>query len=260
MIRTSAAAFLGLLLCSFTFCQTNTSSPAFEVATVRANTSGTFQEFSSADGGRLTFRNIPMVVILAFAHRVTNDRVSGPSWIWTERFDIVAKFPPDTTDDEMRLMLQNILAERFHMTVHHEERPVPVYALVVGDKGPKLKESAADSVEKEGCSRNGAQITCQSQKTTMANLARNFPRWGPLDWFDLPVVDQTGFNGFYDFTLTFTQTKRPDGSGENVDAADLDTVPLFDALQDQLGLKLVRRKVALDRIVIDHLDRVPTEN
>jgi uncharacterized protein (TIGR03435 family) len=90
----------------------------------------------------------------------------------------------------------------------------------------------------------------------MAKLARDFPRRGPQDWFDLPVVNQTGLNGFYDFTLTFTETKRPDRS----DGGDLSTVPLFDAVQDQIGLKLVRRKVALDWIVIDQIDRVPTEN
>jgi uncharacterized protein (TIGR03435 family) len=85
----------------------------------------------------------------------------------------------------------------------------------------------------------------------MADLAKDLPRWGPRDWFDLPIVDQTGLDGVYDFSLTFTMTRNID------DAAD---VSLFDALQDQLGLKLERRKAPLDRIVVDRIERAPTEN
>jgi uncharacterized protein (TIGR03435 family) len=178
----------------------------------------------------------------------------GPDWLETEGYDIVAKFGPETTGETLLLMMQNLLADRFRLAIHHEQKAVPVYALVVGKDGPRLREAPADSQIKSTCSRQGTQLTCQNQKTTMAQLAQNLPRWMPRDWFDLPVVDLTGLRDAYDFSLTWTLTSRRD------DPVDPAAVDLFDAIQDQLGLKLEQRKTSVDRIVIDHIDRVPIQN
>jgi uncharacterized protein (TIGR03435 family) len=96
---------------------------------------------------------------------------------------------------------------------------------------------------------------------TMEDLARNFPRWVSMDWFDLPIVDQTGLHGAYDFSLTWTLTsRREDARAAASEAGEPGAVSLFDAVQDQLGLKLDQRKVPLDRVVIDHAERVPVDN
>ena len=197
-----------------------------------------------------------MFVLVAQAYQVNYDRLVGPDWIRTERYDIDAKFPPDAKSDTLWPMLQNLLAERFKLVVHRDQTLAPVYALVVGKNGPKLQESAADSTvrAKSTCSRQGLQLTCKCQKMTMQGLTENLPRWMSRDWFDLPIVDQTDLAGAYDFSVTWTPTDRRD---DTIDAGGLS---LFDAIQDQLGLKLEQRKAPVDRIVIDHIERIPTEN
>jgi uncharacterized protein (TIGR03435 family) len=245
---------LGALFSSLAYGQEATASvPAFEVASVKVNTSGA-PASGDAKGDRLTLYNMPLKVIVARAYQVTNDKVTGPAWLDTDSYDIVAKFAPDTARRDLWLMLQNLLVERFKLAIHHEQQLVPVYALVVGKKGPKLLEASADSQRKSTCSRQGTQITCHNQMLTMADLAENLPRWVSRDWFGMPVVDQTGLHGVYKFDLTWTPTNRPD---ESIDPPG---VSLFDALQEQLGLKLDQRKAPVDRIVIDHIERLPSEN
>ncbi|MGA2272279.1 MAG: TIGR03435 family protein [Bryobacteraceae bacterium] len=256
MMRASAIASLGVLLSGAIFGQTATSAPAFEVASVKVNTSGESRSTENVDNGRFMFHNYPMLGIIAFAYSISFDRVAGPHWLDTERYDIDATFAPGTTltRDDLMLMVQKLLAERFHLTLHHDQKPVPVWALVLGKKGPKLQPSATESEFKTTCGRQGAQIACQCKKTTMAQLAEQLPHWVSRPLFDAPVVDQTGLSGFYDFSLSWTPTDSPDQSVEPP------AMSLFDAIQDQLGLKLELRKAPVDRIIIDHIDRVPTEN
>ncbi|MGB9459126.1 MAG: TIGR03435 family protein [Bryobacteraceae bacterium] len=256
MVRAFAIAGLGVLLSSAIFGQAVKSAPAFEVASVKVNTSGESRSTDNLDNGRLMLHNYPMLGIIAFAYSISFDRVAGPQWLVTARYDIDAKFAPGTvrSRDDLSLMMQNLLSERFHLTMHHEQKPIPVWALVVGKKGPKLQQSAAGSEFKTTCGREGAQVNCKGEKATMAQLAEQLPHWVSQPFFGAPVVDQIGLQGFYDFSLTWTPTNRPDESVEPP------AVSLFDAIQDQLGLKLELRKAPVDRIVIDHIDRVPTEN
>jgi uncharacterized protein (TIGR03435 family) len=260
MIRVFGAAALGALVCGVTFGQAATgSAPAFEVASVKVNTSGE-RPTVDAKGDKLTMFNMPLRAIVALAYQVPNDRVTGPGWL-DNGFDIVAKFGPDTTRETLWPMLQNLLAERFKLAMHHEQTPVPVYALVVGKSGPKLREASAGSAPKSTCSPQGTLFTCVNQKMTMEDLAKNLPRWVSRDWFDLPIVDETGLPGAYDFSLTWTLTGRHDDTrGSLSEASDPGSISLFDALQEQLGLKLEQRKAPLDRIVVDHAERAPVEN
>jgi uncharacterized protein (TIGR03435 family) len=235
-----------------------TGSPTFEVASVKRNTvAGDSEPTGDSSNGRLSLRNMPMFVLVARAYGVNYDRLAGPDWIRTERYDIDAKFPPDSKSDALWPMLQNLLAERFKLVVHRDQTLAPVYALVVAKGGPKFQAASAGSETMNKCSGKDQQLTCLNRKSTMADLVRNLPRWMSRDWFDLPIVDQTGLEGTYDFTLAWTSTRRADDTSG---ASDPGFVSVFDALQDQLGLKLERRKAPLDRIVIDHIERIPTEN
>jgi uncharacterized protein (TIGR03435 family) len=105
------------------------------------------------------------------------------------------------------------------------------------------------------------KVTCVSQNSTIDLLAQNLRRWLPGDWLDLPVVDQTGLKGGYDFSLTWTMTDRsPSAGGVAAEAVEPGGVDLFDAIQEQLGLKVEQRKLPVDRIVVDRIERVPTAN
>src|SRR5271157_63653 len=172
MIRAFAIAVLGALLPGATFGQTAASAPAFEVASVKMNTTGE-RPTGDLKGDRMTMYNMPMTVIIARAYQVANDRVVGPDWLVTQGYDIVAKVAPDTTADTLWLMLQNLLVERFKLAVHRDQSATPVYALVVGKNGPKLHEAAADSPRRPECSSEGRKLTCVGQKSTMVQLAQN---------------------------------------------------------------------------------------
>jgi uncharacterized protein (TIGR03435 family) len=248
-------AGLAALVTGITFGQAGPSQSTFEVASVKLNTSLSPPSMD-ARNGRVTMYNYPMKLIVARAYQVANDRVTGPDWVSDQGYDIVAKYGPDTTRESLWAMLQNLLAERFKLEIHHEQKPAPVWALVVGKNGPKFKGAAADSPPKFTCSHEGAQNICENHKSTMAELTRNLPRWVRADFFGMPIVDLTGLTGVYDFTLTWTWTDRPLSATEASDPG----IDLFRALQDQLGLNLEQRKVPLDRIVIDHVERVPIEN
>lgn len=204
-------------------------------------------------GDRLNVYNVPLKYIVAMSYNVPNDSVVGAGWMETEGLDIVAKVPPGTTREHLFPMLQQLLNERLQLKFHHDQSPIAVYALVAAKGGPKLQPAAEGAEPGARCAVEGRNLTCKNAKSTMAELARDLPRWMPMNWFDLPVVDQTGLTAAYAYTISWERSnQRPDSAEEGA-------VPIFDALQQQLGLKIERRKAPLDRIIIDSAARVPVD-
>ena len=112
------------------------------------------------DPGQISYSNVTQRLLLAKAYGVQDYQISGPAWLDSERYEVVAKVPKGTTEEQFKVMLQNLLAERFQLTLHHETRKLPLYALVVAKSGPKLKEAApldpnADATAKEGANAAG---------------------------------------------------------------------------------------------------------
>ena len=99
----------------------------------------------SPDPGQITYSNVSLKQVLTNAYGIKSYQVSGPKWLDSERFDIVAKIAMGATKEQFQMMLQNLLAERFKLAVHHETKELPIYALVVGKGGPKLKETVDDA-------------------------------------------------------------------------------------------------------------------
>jgi uncharacterized protein (TIGR03435 family) len=240
MRRAIMSAGLVVFTCCAALAQTAENSPAFEVASVKpaAPITGNFIRVGmrggpgSSDPGQITYTNVTVKNVLMNAYGVKGFQISGPGWLDSERYDIVAKLPRGATKAEFMAMLQNLLAERFKLTLHREKKDLPMYALVVGKNGPKLKESVDDPAPKEGGPADGpaatmgkltmgrdgfpvlpaaaggrgamamtmmngnARMTANGQ--TMAGLAEMLS--GQLD---LPVVDMTGLTGKYDYTLYF---------------------------------------------------------
>jgi uncharacterized protein (TIGR03435 family) len=152
-------------------------------------------------------------------------------------------------------MLQTLLAERFKLVVHRETRELPVYALVVAKNGPKLTKVEGSASGGDMSSSDG---TVTGTAVTMARLAGFLAT--PRPDLGLPVVDQTGLDGWFSFTLNWTPERqlieKPDSKPLAADAPP----PILIALQEQLGLKLEKRKVPLEVVIVDRAERVPTEN
>ena len=230
------------------------------------------------------------------AYDVEADQISGPGWIEADRFDIHAKVPSQTGGDEFRRMLQDLLVERLGITLHHESRPLPVYELIVAKNGPKLKPSSDDyapeppGVILEGgnrpLDRNGFPIPQRGERqvgwfdqgiprnsfrrNTMAQLAGeleqlfNLATGAPFGGAQPHIIDKTGLNGEFDFTLETAMTLYAPGYHSPAASEDLPEAPagpsLFTALEQQLGLKLEKKTESLDVIVIDRANRTPADN
>jgi bla regulator protein blaR1 len=223
--------------------------PAYEVASIKPNDSGNGSSRTNGSKGQIVFINQSLKRLIERAYSAKPFQVTGPGWMADLRFDIAAKYPPNTNKDDRPITLRTLLEERFKLAIHHETKDMPGYALVVAKGGFKLKpvEKAGSS----GTSSNGGRVrTLTAKKSSMADLADDVARS-----LDQMVVDKTGVEGVYDFELRFTTDDLSSNAG------DVDGVPsLFTALRDTLGLRLQPEKVPVDIIVVDHLERVPTDN
>ena len=249
-----APGVLLLLSCTSVFPQT-----AFEVADVKANKSGELRmAIDLQPGGKVTMRNVPMKVLIVFAYHLRPEALAGgPSWLDSERFDVVAKALETAPPEDVRRMMQTLLAERFKLAVHTEQRVMPAWALVPGKAGPRLQPSEAVLLSGQACRPGQGQpgqrhVDCRH--VTMAALGDFLQELAPRD-FTVPVVDQTGLGGAYDFKLDWIPTARPGDS-----PAEENGPTIFDAVTNQLGLKLESKRLPLPIIVVDHVERVPLEN
>jgi len=226
---------------------------AFAVATIRPSAAAVeFERDGKTEFLRdtLQMRDVTVNTCIKVAYRVQDSQVSGPDWIGSDRFDIVAK--PDGPADEahMRLMLQALLAERFHLSFHREPRELKAMVLTVAPSGAKVsKAKAPDAPPFRENSATGTVARSMSMQEFADFLA------GPLR---MPLVDETGLTGKYDFAIDFTpylpETQRG-ADGSRPDA----TIILKAALHDELGLNIEARKTQVQVMVIDHVER-PSEN
>jgi uncharacterized protein (TIGR03435 family) len=256
---------LTILMSCVGFGQPAPALPEFEVADIRVNNSGQAGiQGTILAGGQISMRNIPIKELIVQAYRA-GDVAGGPSWLDSERFDLLAKAPPNTPEDTLRLMLQTLLAERFKLAFHREQKITAVFALVAARGGFKLEAAAGSGQPK--CGRGeGAEglnhLVCTN--FTMADLTAWLPTRIAPSYIDRPVVDLTGLKGAYDIKLDWVP--RPSGGNTATDgavpvASDVAAgATVFDALDKQLGLKLEERKLPMPIIVIDHIERAPSPN
>jgi len=211
-------------------------------------------------GGRFEVRTATMVDLISFAYDMESDKIlSGPNWLDWDRFDVAAKAPPATTREDLILMLQKLLADRFQLVVRKDIKPMPAYALTVGKGKPKVKEASKSGEPGcQGVPQNPAPgtvpyVVISCHNVTMAAFAEVLGGYARGIYFSDPVVDQTGLNGAWDFDLKFTQRNRLAQAGS-------DGISLFDAVDKQLGLKLEAKKVPLPVLVVDRVNESPTPN
>lgn len=224
------------------------SSLPFEVASVRLNQTQFDPPRSKVSGPRAIWTAYPLEGLLMEAYEVRSYQISGgPAWM-LDRFDIEAKVPGDgeLTRAQARDVLRAVLADRFHLKVHRENKEMAIYALVVAKGGPKLKESAADAQPGMTLGGRGQMVDMKFTGWPMARLAQQIEGNE-----DRKVVDKTGLTGSYDFTLSYLQDR-------GADAPKQDGPSLFAAVQEQLGLKLESQKGLVEILVVEHADRPST--
>jgi uncharacterized protein (TIGR03435 family) len=197
--------------------------------------------------GHFAMRNVPLRYCLEWAYNLQDYEISGPDWIKSdERYDIIANAPGPASNDQMRPMLQRLLTERFQMKLHWEKRELSVYALVLGKGAPKLKAAAPDGPPELSGGASGAFFHNQPISRLTFLLTRRLDR---------PVLNLTGLNAIYDFTLDISGL--PSGRPQ---AEENPGPSIFTAVQEDLGLKLEAQKAPIDILIIDHVEKLPTEN
>jgi uncharacterized protein (TIGR03435 family) len=225
-------------------------SPAFEVASVKVNRSGDgSSSYPRLANGRLTSQNTPMRLILETAYGLNALQITGPGWIDSDRFDLQATSPPGVPDTEIKPLLQALLKERFQLAAHMETKEMPVYDLIVTKDGPKF--AAFDPAHIPPTPpRNGADGMIIGPMT-MAELARHLTSAAGR-----PVFDKTGLEGRYFCAITYSRLSTQ--STDN--ATGPGALDIFAAVQQQLGLKLEPARAPIEILIVDHAERVPTEN
>ncbi|MCU1328270.1 MAG: hypothetical protein JWN34_3640, partial [Bryobacterales bacterium] len=214
---------------------------------------------------RIAFSNATLSMVFKTAFDLQDtQKVSGPDWLNIDMFDIAAKLPPGATQSQLRTMLQNLLAERFHMAWHREKQSLPAYVLTAG-KGrirlPVSRSAASSPAHTDKSGPGFRRITCDT--CTVGQFVKLL---GHPD--DRLVFDETNLTGVYDFALTWEpgygicKGCTVGGTGAPSPPPPPDEAPpiLSVALDQQLGLRLERQQRPVDVIVIDHIDRIPVSN
>jgi len=265
----------------------------FEVASIRQSTEQQQNQVSVGfrlDGSQVHIAYLSLRDTIAIAYRLSVNQVSGPDWLSSQRFDVSAKLPEDSKQSDVNEMLQSLLEDRFRMKAHREKKEFPVYALEVAPSGMKIQESVpADALSgadtqplnlAAGGSAAGVSLdygngstftlgatTIETRRFTMRMFANLLSRF-----LDREVVDLTNLGGGYDLNLTLTPEDRTAMLVRSAVAAGvvlppqammLLNLPTSGSLEEALrkvGLDLERRSYPLDVIVVDEMQKTPTEN
>jgi uncharacterized protein (TIGR03435 family) len=230
------------------------AQPAFDVATVKQG--GPVRPDSllninlgTANHGTVTLSNTTLSECIQYAYGLTNEeQIAGPEWIRDRsvRFEIVAKAPPDASAQQLRLMLQRLLNERFRLEIHREPRRIAHYQLAVAKGGPKMPAAEGDGPStRRYYGRGRLSYTHLTMDRFVVLLSRQLKE---------PVLNVTGLDGAYDVELNWAPDDAS-ATGDTVLGPDV-----FSAVQQQLGLRLEPSKHPLEVLVIDRAERTPVAN
>jgi uncharacterized protein (TIGR03435 family) len=239
-------------------CVSMAQAPAFEVASVRRNLSNEPPggSISRPAGGRFQANNVTLRTLIRTAYDVQDFQISGGlRWLDGDRFDVSAKAEGNVTWPEARIMLQDLLANRFRLVLHRESRPTPVYLMVIAKGGPKLRpptDPACQPPPLGAC--GGIRIENRSAlsgvNVSTAQLARVL-----TTFMGRPVLDKTGITGIFDFKMDWVIDLPRSGEPANFDDAVQAVGPsVFTSLQEQLGLRLASQKSPLEILVISRAE------
>ena len=241
--------------------------PEFEVATVKIVAPGNNSEsymptLDLRPGATLRIYNRRLDEIIMLAYDIGVKQISGPRWLieptsdptTVTRFEVMAKIPEDARKEDIPLMLQKLLEDRFKLQVHREPQTTQVYALEVAKGGHKMQSSK--ETRPAGCARviatsetTGAAADCVN--VTMTQLAQQLQSLSPAYFRDGPIVDKTELTGTFDVHLEWFLLAQIE-AGQNG--------PTMYAAVEKLGLTLQKKKETANMLVVDHCEQTPTEN
>jgi uncharacterized protein (TIGR03435 family) len=253
------AVVLGLISVSLARGQDQPARLTFDVASIRLSQPGARGgQIKALPGGNgYTAQNIPVKLMISLMYKVPMRQIAdAPDWLTSETYDVEARADHAYSLDDLHLMFQNLLADRFNLKFHKEIKEGPVYALTVDKSGLKMKVN--DSDQNFAIPINGGP----DYKMVGTRVPMQYLCWWlgqQLQHDERPVIDRTGLDKNYDFTLAFAPELPPDFPRENLPPELLDRPTLIDAVQQQLGLKLEAQKGPVEHYVIDHVER-PSAN
>lgn len=261
---TRALTIAALLALTFDrgYCQDPASAPSFEVASVTPCKPGTPEppgehmgmvQFTSP-GGRFRANATTLKFLMEWAYGIQPSQHSeGPSWMGNDRYDVVAKAEGNANDEQIKKMVQTLLAERFHLKLHRESKKANVFVISLGQTAPKLnlpKEGEVHSIKvtpQKDSDQNVNSWHVEATRYSLAQLTDTFARQ-----LGRVIVNRTGMDGEYDFTLDMT----PDENSPN----PLDPTLIMNAMRKQLGLTLKTEDTLIDYLVIDSAEKVVAGN
>lgn len=248
---------LGILVVLSGLASVQAAAPAFEAVELRpssANGSSTPMKASS-QGGEFTMQSASVADMIGIAYGVHDYSLSGaPGWVERDRYDLTARAPAGTPPETIKLMLRTLLADRFGLASHAEEKPMPVFALTMGKGAPKIK--AGDAAGAGGCQLHQLPVNTPGLVTDNMYQCRNITMEAfastlhglATSYLTSPVVDFTGLKGAWDFDVAWTskgslQITGPPG------------ITVFEAVEKQMGLKLAEERRPVPIFVIDHVEK-----
>jgi len=271
-----------LLILSGSAIAQTVARPEFEVASIKPSAPDARGMFiRGTPGGRLNITNMTLKELIVIAYRVQPFHVSGgPAWLDSLHYDISAKSENSPKPDELQLMLQSLLADRFQLTIHRETKELPIYALVMAKKDGKLGPGLVESKEGSctppdpskpppplepgkppalGC--GGLMMQPRALRGVGVGMAQFAPMFSRL--LGRTVVDKTGLTGKFDISMEWTpdqaQIARLPPDAPKPPPSDPAGPSIFTAMQEQLGLKLESQKRPVEMIVVDRAEK-PSEN
>jgi uncharacterized protein (TIGR03435 family) len=230
----------------------------FDVATIRpskrSDLNGGIKALPGGNG--YTAQNVPVKLMISLMYKVPMRQITGgPDWLSTDRYNVEAKTDGSYNIDDLHTMYQNLLADRFNLKFHIETKEGSVYALMLDTPGSKMKVNDSPQDYK-------IPMTFSPEGVAGVRVPMSYLAWflgQQLQNTNRPVINLTGLDKNYDFTLSFMPELPPDVSKDNLPPEVRDRPSIFDALKQQLGLKLVAQKGPIDYYVIDHIDK-PSDN
>jgi uncharacterized protein (TIGR03435 family) len=235
----------------------NPAPPAFEVASVKISSPTDAPRMAiETPGNTLTMRFVTLRVAVAWAYDTQRPMIAGPSWIDSERYDILAKSAKPVDAEEMKLMLQPVLAERFKLQFHRETRTMQVMAVTLPKEGHKMTPSKVTKAEMKQDPERGNVIVGAPLAVLCEEMSHDM---------NMPVLDLSGLTGRFDFPFNIQKyvnalRSRAMASSERLSEEEMKLSLMRDAMAGELGLHVDSRKSAVEVIVIDKAEQKPSEN